>query len=553
VSITGLTRLNPKQILTSTIWNSLMDILEAKFSGSISESDIAWPLVAQGDIDFGQTYGIVGLRKFWNVVNAAEYASLDAAVSAAEATGGGAVMIPPYTTITANNVSIDASNIVIFGFGETSVIKITAASTNPLLTTASTGLSGISLENLMLDGTGGGAGSKGFVAKNIARLRLKGLYVNGFVGDAVYLTNDGTAGHACTNASIDKCIFNGGSARHIVADDVSGLDITNTLSLLATGDAINMTPPGSSNLIQNVTLDNTTVRSGGAKGISIVGSGAGAIDAQSSIHLRTCKVTSCIGLPIELGNTTKLLKNVTAVGCYAPSSTTDGMRIAASGGTIVDNHVSAAVGDGLDITNSINLFVSVNEALNAGAFGCNATSTTNCVVTNNDFTGAVSGGVDHTTSTGLRALENSGSFDPTMGNAYYDFASYPKSGTGDMGFTKTIKANTFKAGDVMRVTAFLNGGTATTTVRMKAGANSLGSFNTDANTNEVRYTVGIDTVVNTTHIILAQMRSAATVNVATASPAIDWTADVILTFEVTAIAGGTVTLNGVFIELLGSK
>jgi hypothetical protein len=49
------------------------------------------------------------------------------------------------------------------------------------------------------------------------------------------------------------------------------------------------------------------------------------------------------------------------------------------------------------------------------------------------------------------------------------------------------------------------------------------------------------------------VRVGGAISVATLSPAVDWTIDQTIKFECTAIAGGTVTLNAFFIELIGSE
>ena len=63
-------------ILTADQLNSLVSLLEAKFSGGIVTEDISWPLTAGGNLDMVQ-FEILNLYKLWNVRNLAERDSGD--------------------------------------------------------------------------------------------------------------------------------------------------------------------------------------------------------------------------------------------------------------------------------------------------------------------------------------------------------------------------------------------------------------------------------------------------------------------------------------------
>jgi len=549
VAITGLTRLNVKQLLTSTIWNSLIDVLEAKFSSGVNQNDLTWPVLAKGDIDFQQqSYTIKGLRTFWKVINASEYATLDAAIAAAPS--GGAVFIPPNTTISANNVSIASSNVTVFGAGPTSVIKITAAATGPLLTTATSGLSDIVLMNLMLDGTGAGAGAIGVSAKRITRFVMVNVVMKAFTGDFIVLTNGGVAGQSCADVYLSNIYCTGGSDNHLFVDDVSGLIINGFASKSATGDAISMVPPSSANLIQDILIANMRVQSGGAKGIRIIGSGAAGIDAHSRIKLSNCHVVSCTGLPYELGNTAALLKDVQAVNCFAPASLSDAMRVATNRGEVVSCHLPAATSDGIDITNSVDLWVHGNNCQDAGAYGINATSTTDCTVTGNNLRDT--GGVNRTTSTNLRAVENVGDEGATVSNTFTDVASYIRTATGDFGFSHTIPGGTLRLGDALRIT--VNGVSGIGTVELRIGGLGFGTFVTDTTADsETVFTIRVGTDVGGTGGIARQTRDDDLARVSTTSQVIAWSTDKAITFQCTAYTSGSITLNRIFVELLGAK
>lgn len=565
----GLTRLAPTQILTDTIWNELMDLLEAKFSGAVGANDLTYPLILGGDIDFGQQYGILGLRNFWNIINAAEYPTLNAAVAAAPA--GGAVFIQPGYSRLEGPVTISAGNVTIVGTGADSVVQIAAASTGPLFDIASTGLSGITFSNLTLSGTGGGAGCIGIRAQRTTRLRIQNVYMTGFTGDFITLTNDGGAGNGCTDTVITNVQCEGGSDSHLFADDVSGLYISNFISKTASGDAIAIVPASSTHLAQDIMLSNVHVSGGGAKGIRIIGTGGAAIDPHSRIMLANCRVHSMTGLPIELGNTGTILKTVMVRGCSATNSTTDGLRIAASGGLVASCDFSTANTDGIDMANSIDLFVNGNNCENAGAgaatgYGVNAASTTTCRVIGNNCSDAFTDGVNRTSSTGLRALENIGDDAPTIGNAFFDNTTYTLTGTntGSFGMSYTIPAGSLKTGDVIEVIGYFesaSGATGVVEARFNAVGMTSQAIGDGAAAKHSIYQTIIRAANGAASSHLYKFDQTATTYGTTiqtiadvGGPTIDWTIDQALTFNLTAHAGsGNIDLRRVIVRMYGSK
>lgn len=551
MALLNLQRLVKKDLFTETIWNNLMDILEAKFSGGVSESDLAWPLVAQGDIDFGQTYGIVGLRQLWGVVNAGEYANLEAAIAAA---GGKAIFIPPDEEIPCSAATISTSDVTIFGAGPTSIIKITAASTGPMISTAAAGVSNFRIMNCTLDGTGAGAGCVGVKLQKATRPSMLNVHILGFTDDFIQVTNGGAAGDSSVDVCLDTIHCSGGSDKHLFVDDVQGIMVYGMVSKSAGGDAISMVPASSSHLIQDVVILGTRIQSGAGKGIRIVGSGAAGIVAHSRIEVSNCHAVSMTGLPFELGNTGALLKDTAIKNCFAISSASDGIRIASNGGSVTGNHVPSATGDGVDIQNSVDLWVHGNNCKSAGAYGVNAASSTTCVVVGNNCQSAATDGINRTSSTSLRALENVGDDAPTIGNIFADFTPYSKlaTATGDIGFTYTIPANSFKQGDVLRIVIGASA-TVSSTVELRIGATVLSTYAFAANTTgQVVWHIRIQTGGSNTQVLRQIVRDTPSATTSTGNALIDWTVDEAITFNVSA-NGGDTSIAGIFIELLGSK
>ena len=117
-----------KEILTAGKLMQLVQAISAKLA-AITGADLTWDLVCGGNIDFDNQYGILGLRKFWNVINVSEYpeaTALEDAKTELESMGGGVLYIPPDTTITSAPVSIDSNYIAIIGGVPSSVLKLQA-------------------------------------------------------------------------------------------------------------------------------------------------------------------------------------------------------------------------------------------------------------------------------------------------------------------------------------------------------------------------------------------------------------------------------------------
>ena len=210
--ITGLPTFEDNEILTAVKLNTIVQAIESKFN-AITADDLTWPLVCQGNIYFDSLHSIVGLRTFWNFVNADEYDTLQLAVDAAEAmTGSSAVLIPPSTTITADTVDISASNIWIIGAGASSEIKMTSgASGGYLIRTSADTLTDIGIANLTVN-CNSVAAQIGVQFRFVDGVTVKNVDFENNAGAALEFTHAGTAGtQKCQNAIVEGCRFEGGS------------------------------------------------------------------------------------------------------------------------------------------------------------------------------------------------------------------------------------------------------------------------------------------------------------------------------------------------------
>lgn len=450
MAITGIPTFEDGEIPSAGKLNQLGVAITTKFAGAVEPGDFTWPFVVQGNIDFDDTYGIVNLKTFWNTFNAAEYATLQAAINAAGAANGGAVIIPP-GEIVADGVSIENSNIAIIGYGKKSSIRLTtSASSGHMFRSGTASLENIGFYNLLLNGAGQGTGQKGVIMRRVAGFQAIGVIFSNFSGAALDFTNGGTPGEASTDAQVVACQFRNGSSSHIIASDVDGLLISNTKSYTAGATAIALEPGAANGLIKRVQFSNVQVTSPTGSGISVLGGSATADAKWSQIYATNCLVTGASAAAYIWGTTSKLLLDAGLTGCHAPQATTDGIRAAIQAGAIIGCHLRASSGDGIDIQNSVDLWVTGNNCKDAGAYGVNASTTTDCEVTNNNCRDAVTGAVNKASSTGLRSHNNIGAYDPSSSVIFSEQTSYNRTSAGT--FTSfSLPANTVHVGDVVRI------------------------------------------------------------------------------------------------------
>lgn len=442
-----------REKLTAGKLNLLRDAIENKFS-AITGADLTWPLVAQGHIDMGGLYSIVGLRTFWNIVNAAEYATLQAAIDAAVASGGGCVLIPPYTTIVADGVNLGGSDISIIGCGASSVIQLTSASTSGFLIQTATGLNNLAIMNLTLDGQSTGTAQKGIRARQVNGFHMSRVWVKDFTGDAVELTNDGTNGNACMDVRLTDLNFSGGSAKHITGNDVNGLQMSQVVSRSCADDAILLEPAAAAGLIRDIQLSNVKVASATGRGIAVLGSSAVVTANQSRIKLDSCQTSGVTGDNFQIGDASKIVQHATATNCTAHDSGANAFTVCSSGGYLADSYGYSAVTDGVDLNASINFRISDCDLRDAGQYGVNGDTSTTCVVINNDLSGAGTEALFKDNATSLRHSGNIGTSGPTMASVTTYRPNFSPAGAGGSGsWTITIPGGTLSQDyDLMRVT-----------------------------------------------------------------------------------------------------
>ena len=434
MAITGIPTFVDGEIPPAAKLNQLGDAITNKFGGAITPGDMTWPFVVEGNIDFDRTWGIVGLRQFWNIINVDEYVDFDAAITAAESMDGGAcVLIPPSFSIEADNIDIDASNITIMGCGKSSVLKLTPGASNFLLRTGSGSLSNITLENLTIDGQGTGTGSPlGVIVRQVTGFAMRDVHIKNFKGSAVQLTHDGTASHSCIDAQITGTKFTGGLAAHLQVIDIDGLIISDMKSETCATTPIFMEPSAAGGLIKRIKMSNVDIDGPSGVGVTILGASATANDNWSLIDLRDIQVYRAGSDAFNFGLAAKVLKYATMVGCSAPNATGGGAKVNISEGELCDNFFRSAGGDGIDML-----------------------ATENSVIQGNNVTDATGAAIVVASEGGNYIGQNPGYVATIISGSHADASSYTKSDApGDLNWSYTIPAYTLRVGDTLEVEAY---------------------------------------------------------------------------------------------------
>lgn len=562
MSITGIPQFADGEIPSAAKLNQLGDAITNKFGGAVTPGDMTWPFVVQGNIDFDQTYGIVGLRTFWNIINAAEYDSLDDAITAAEDAGGTCVLIPPDTTITADGVNVDTSGITIMGCGKTSILKLTSGSSSGyLLRTGAGSLSNISIESLQLDGQSTGAAQIGVIVRKVDAFTMRDVWVKNFTGVGVQLTNDGTDGNACTDAKILNCRFTGGSTHHLQVIDCDGLQISGFKSTSAPAVGILMEPAATAGLIKRIMLNNVDIETPTGIGISILGASGTPNANWSYIWMDHCVVTDAAADAFNIGEASKILKYVSIRNCDAPEATSDAFVVNVNIGVVQNCSGHSAGGDGIDLVSSDTVSVTGCEFRAAGAYGCDLDGTTDAHIVGNNFTGASTAAYLATSATTPRIHGNVGAVNSPAPSGIGDGLDNSRTGSaGDMGFSYTIPANGVRIGDVIRIRVYLNYTHSAGSLDLEArfggtGIGSIGatSATTDALVQWDATVVALSGAGSCNAIISVSAEAGPTNKAARSGVTIDFTTDTAVTFQATSLgAGSTVQLRGIHIDIIGA-
>lgn len=542
--------------------NLLTAALESKFAGSIGGADIAWPLVAQGNIDMNG-YSLLGLKKFWNVFNADEYDTIQAAIDAAEAASGAGVFIPP------NNVNDDAEGLTmsetvhIFGAGKKSVISLSTNATAGELLATTNSPSDISFSNLVLNGASEGSGQDGVVLKDVDGAMFDRVIFKNFTGDALVLNNEGTAGNECEDVTVLGCKFDGGTGDHIVGNDIDGLQVSGCQFLNPGSDAIVLTPDGTASKMRSIQITDNRFDLV-ARAVYVVGASATANDLWARVQVSDNQVLTASAVAITVGGASAIVKNV-AVKDNAVISSTGGLVILASGGEVDGNYVPSTTGIGLDMTDSQDLVVENNRFPDASGIPIQSTNSDNCRVRFNDVHGSVAASAEPIVKDGTTGNAYEFNYGDQYGvggkQAWAGDEEDGGTGSGQFVQTYTIPANSVKIGDRLRIKAVTttDGTTAVKTLSLRADSVDMGAGQVEQGSGNTVWSWDLWVTATTddtdSHMYMVteisgvdpqDNQQVALVQAA----AVDWTTDIVLDLSYTADALDEFSLRNFTYEIL---
>ena len=405
MAISNIPTFTDGEILTASKMNTLGTAITTKFAGAVTGADMAWPLVAQGNIDMNQSYTFTNLRTLWKIINVDEYDTLSDAVAALPSAGG-ALFVPPNTTITADGVAM-TKPVLVYGAGKTSVLKLTSAASSGYLIRA-TGTNDVDFHNLTLDGNSAtGSAQDGIQLRQIDGARITNVWFKNFSGSHLQVGNEGTGGNNSIDVMVHNCKFEGGSVDQLKINDVDGMTVSACRFANPTGDCIEGTPTDTSAKMRSITVSGC-VMSDCTRGIYVVGASATANDLWRLISVSNNTVLTSSGTGITVGAASAVVKHSSVIDNRVIGTTANALVVNIEGGQVTDNYAPAAGAKAIDLELSKTIKVSGNEFESATTIGIDATATTSVRIWGNDVIGAGTEGIDTNGATTPYVIDNLG-------------------------------------------------------------------------------------------------------------------------------------------------
>ena len=438
MAISNLPTWEEGEISSAGKLNQLRDAIETKFSGAIAGGDIAWPLIAQGNLDMNG-FSILSVKRFWNIYNAAEYVTFQAAIDAAEATSGGVVVIPPNTEFEVDDQTLEGSNVWIVGSGPTSVLKITSAAVSGQLLATSAGLTDLGFFNMTIDGnTGTGAAQNGLVFKQATRVKIHNVIFDDFSGYPLYFTNDTTNGNSCIDVEVMNCEFRTSDQDHIYADDIDGLLVFNCKSKTSGAAGFSAVPAAAAAIVKNVRFEECDVRSSTDEGLKVIGSAGASSANQVDCHIINSRVHTTTGVTkdgIVMGSTAGWMDQSSVAKCKVFSATGHGISAFGERMDISGNKVYGCALNGIDVE-VLEVTVNGNTASDNTVNGIDLEGSSDVVLSGNQMHDNTADGVE---MTGVTRIAFQGNV--AQGNAVnfdIDTATGLEVGPGNVGYTNSV-------------------------------------------------------------------------------------------------------------------
>jgi len=423
--------------------NAAMSAINAKFLAGVGAAELAWPLTAGGNLDMS-VYNITGGRQIWGFVNAAEYDTLDDAITAAGS--GGVVLVPPETTIPSSGSSVTGTGVTVIGSGPSSVIQLTAGATGGyalLFNSATRGM----LANLTLDGNSAtGSDQEGLRIADCTGMVVTNVFFRNFSGAAVKIQG-GTS-----QVSIMGCHFNGGTVEQLSVTQCEHLAVVACTFDTAGDEAIKLNS-GSGTAYISAAIGDTHIDACTGAGVSFSGFNSVGTTSPASLWMSNCSISSTGSAGILAGVSGAVLEACHIHGCSLETCV-GGIKVNANYGSVSDNTIHDTSSYGVDFESSRYINVTDNYIYNT-TIGVDATSGQNCRVSGNILRSCTTpvdfGGTNHTIN------DNVGAYHSAQFGGY-DMVVTPGATltTTDSGTVSTlnIPAGVLRQGSVVEVWAY---------------------------------------------------------------------------------------------------
>lgn len=432
-----------KEKLTYQKLNAAMSAISAKFAAGVGAAELSWPLTAEGNLDMS-AYNIVGGRQIWGYVNAAEYDTLDDAISAAGS--GGVVLVPPETTVVANGASVTGTGVTVIGSGPSSVLQLTGGASSGYLLRFNSATRGM-LANLTIDGNSGtGSSQNGINVVDTAGMTILNVHFRNFSGNGLEISG------ASSRVLIGGCTFDG-SNRNVYVTQCQELAITACVFDNAVTTAIGIAC-ASGTAYTAVAMGECIITSAGAEGVRFTGFNAVGSTSPGRLWMSDVTVLDAGGTlkdGIVAGVASAVLEEANISNCTVRTATAGGMQVNANHGNISGNQIDNPVTFGIDLDTSRYVNVSGNY-LYSCSIGVDTSGAQNCMVSGNimrDCTTPVEfGGTDNVIANNAGAP-----YGYPHGNMslYYDGTTPQQSGSAGTITTFEIPANVLRQGSVVKI------------------------------------------------------------------------------------------------------
>jgi len=444
-----------KEIVTPEKLNNFVQAIEAKFTAGLGTAEIQWPLIAGGNLIMGE-YEITGGRKIFNVVNAAEYPTLQAALTAGS---GGLVYIPPGTTIQADGAELVGATCAIVGAGPSSVLKMADAPAAAYLLRNNSMGSGtrFMIANLTFDGNSE-AGGGGLLLRDAKSAIVHGCYFKNWTGAALLLTNGTGSADSTDNVQVTDCFFEGGADHHIQGVSCDNVIVKGCVSDNCDTKAIEFVAGDSSSLMRSIKIVDNIITACDEEMIRVMGGSGTPSALWTNVVVSDNQLDGTGGSTynaMTIGGSSTIIAGFTVADNVIMNALDDGISVAANDGIVSGNIVEDCGSDAVEMANCARVKVCDNYLRSAGAYGVSTDNCDDCSIHDNDVTDAVSGGVQLASTNGtFTQYHNLSQFGVPPVSAYVNM-DYTTTGAGvtTESNTITIPANTLKAGDILRVTA----------------------------------------------------------------------------------------------------